>query len=458
MLTLTAETAARIIGGQLLSGPANAQIKGLTIDSREIQPGFMFVAFEGQHVDGHDYISQAVQNGATAVLVGKDNAPETPANIATIKSDDALAAIQKLAVYERDHCTGPVVAVTGSNGKTTTKEMLKSVFATLGPCLATKQNQNNELGLPLTLLRHDASHTSIVVEMGMRARGEIEELSTIAKPTTGIITNIGHSHLELLGSQEQIALAKTELLESLPEDGYAVLLSDDPWLRKLAHKTSAQIVWFGMSEDCDAWAENVSIAGNSTMFTAHVLGSSAKVTLPTLGQHNVLNALSALLAGAVNGLQLQKMAEALQQVSSVSGRLHQVPGKDDRIIIDDCYNASPSSMSASLHVLQQVAGQKNMPAAAILGDMYELGTFAEEGHRQTGALAAQMGIQHVITVGQMSRWIAEGVRKMGKTAVHEFSDTKALLEELDRILPPHSAVLVKASRGMHLEEIVRALT
>jgi len=479
MFQMTTAEIVREVEGKLTAGSAENRVVAVAIDSRKAGPHYLFIAFPGQKVDGHDFLLQAAQQGATAVLVNREmDVPLNPA-VAVIQVTNPLIAVQRLAQYQRKLFQGPVVAVTGSNGKTTTKEMLRQVFAERGEVLATPENQNNELGLPLTLLGLEPNHKTVVVEMGMRARGEIRDLCRIASPTTGVITNVGHSHMEILGSQEQIALAKTELLETLPAGGFAVLNGDDPWLRKLSYLAACPTLWFGFTRQCDAFAENVRTDGQWTVFTARVLGDSCEVRLPQFGRHNVANALAALLAGVANGLDLQHVVPSLERFTSGTGRLHQVPGRRQVLIIDDCYNASPSSMKASLEVLTTLGTQR--PTVAILGDMYELGSYEAAGHREVGEFAVTMGVNKVIAVGHLAEGIALGAEEARRTQrdsnwndglsqrtshcdvrreeveVCYFPDKAALLQQLDNIIPAGAVVLVKASRAMALEEVVAAL-
>jgi UDP-N-acetylmuramoyl-tripeptide--D-alanyl-D-alanine ligase len=455
---LSASELAAIVGGRLVHGDANATVTGIAIDSRKLSPGDAFVAFKGEKVDGHTFVPQVIHQGAAAVLISRDLPLDElkGSQSAIIRIEDPLLAVQRLAAHERAQFHGPVVGVTGSNGKTTTKDMLAAVFKAQGPCLATEGNYNNELGLPLTLLRRTSEHRAIVLEMGMRGFGQIAGLCQIAHPTSGIIINIGHSHIELLGSQENIAKAKSELLEAIPQDGFAALQAADPWLRRMADRCRGRVLWYGLDGDTDAYATDIVRTEGGTAFTAHVLGHTAKVQLPTYGEHNVLNALGALLIGAAHGLPLADMAEQLAQLEPASGRLRIVRGRDGRTIIDDCYNASPLSMKASLRVLHDIAPAGG--AVAILGDMFELGDYAEEGHREVGQFAAAQGVDVLVTIGPLARWIAEAAETAGCPQVFAFDQRDTAIKRLDDLLPSGSTVLVKASRGMQLEQVVQFLT
>ncbi|MCL6548003.1 MAG: UDP-N-acetylmuramoyl-tripeptide--D-alanyl-D-alanine ligase, partial [Alicyclobacillus sp.] len=270
----TVSEIAEITGGERIRGEGEAVVTGVQVDSRKVSAGDLFVAFRGERADGHDFVGAAFAAGAAAAMVTREvNAPGPLIRVA-----DPLAALQRLAAEERAGFRGPVVGVTGSNGKTTTKDLLRAVFDGLGPCLATPANLNNELGLPLTLLRRTPEHQSMVLEMGMRGLGQIQALCEIARPTAGIITNIGHSHIELLGSQENIARAKGELLEAIPPDGVAALCGDDPWLRRIASRCRGRVVWYGLA-DGDARATRIETTGEGTRFLAEVLGERQEVLL-----------------------------------------------------------------------------------------------------------------------------------------------------------------------------------
>ncbi|QSO52224.1 UDP-N-acetylmuramoyl-tripeptide--D-alanyl-D-alanine ligase [Alicyclobacillus curvatus] len=456
MTPLSAAHVARITNGKVISGRPDVLVRDLSIDSRSVLPGDMFVAFEGATVDGHRFVAQALEKGASGAIVTRPLEQDVPVDTKPIVLvEDALVAVQQLAIHERQSFQGPVIGVTGSNGKTTTKDMISTVFSTGGPCLATRGNLNTELGLPLTLLGRAGTEWSMVLEMGMRGLGQIAELCRIAQPTAGIITNIGHSHLELLGSQERIADAKGELLESLPKDGIAALTFGDPWLERIQSRTSARVLWYGLSNAADAYASDLESTEQGTRFIANVLGQSVPVNLPARGQHNVINAMGALLLGSVHGLSLKQMAEALHNLAPSVGRLRVISGHSERVIIDDCYNASPLSMRASLGVLMEQA--QGATTVAVLGDMFELGSYERQGHQEVGEFCAEIGIGEVIAVGERAVWIAEAAKSAGHTRVQYFASKTELLRHLEQVIPTHSTVLVKASRGMAMEDIVSSL-
>jgi UDP-N-acetylmuramoyl-tripeptide--D-alanyl-D-alanine ligase len=455
MLPLTTGRIRDIVQGTLSHGSPQHTVTGVAIDSRKVRPGDVFVAFVGEKVDGHVHVDDAFRRGATAAIVTRDVETNSPDG-AVIQVQDALRALQMLATHERSSFAGPVVGVTGSNGKTTTKDMLAAVFGVKGPCLATVGNYNNELGLPLTILERRQEHQSMVLEMGMRGMGQIAKLCEIGKPTAGIITNVGQSHIEILGSQENIAKAKAELLEALPSDGMSALNRDDAWLVKMADRASFRVLWYSLESRADAYATEVQPCKDGISFMAHVLGQSHAVTLPMHGRHNIANALGALALGAAHGIPLSDMADALRHMKATGGRLQVKKGLRGWTVIDDSYNASPISMKASLSAMTDIA--EGRPAVAVLGDMYELGDYAESGHREVGEYAAKLGIDLLIAIGPMGAWIAEAAREAGCREVIHFADKQHVLEQIAELIPADATVLVKASRGMQLEDVVAVLT
>lgn len=455
MMALSAVELSHIVDGALCQGNPRVTVTGVSIDTRNIQAGDIFAAFTGEKADGHYFIPQALAAGAAALLVTREvHVPDS--SIPVIRVANPLRALHQLARHERRTFRGPVIGVTGSNGKTTTKDMLSTAFSVGGPCLATRGNLNTELGLPLTMLRRESANWSMILEMGMRGMGQIAELCEIAQPTAGIITNIGQSHLELLGSQERIAAAKGELLEAIPKSGVAALAANDAWLERIAPKCHGRVYWYGLTPDADASATDIVQAAAGIHFTANVLGTSTTVALPTFGLLNVTNALGALLLGSLHGLELQSMAAALRTLSAAPGRLRIVQGLASRTIIDDCYNASPLSTRASLKVLTDVAAGR--PTVAILGDMYELGAYEETGHQEVGDACAALGIGTVIGVGPRASGIVDAARHGGLTNVYHYETKAQVLADMESLLPNSCTVLVKASRGMMLEDVVAALT
>jgi UDP-N-acetylmuramoyl-tripeptide--D-alanyl-D-alanine ligase len=363
--------------------------------SRSIKPGDLFFAFPGERVDGHDFLEQVFDQGAAAAVISHQVNFQNRA--ALIMVADPLTALQDLAYYYRRLYSIPVVAVTGSTGKTTTKDLIAGVLEQRFNVLKTSGNYNNEIGLPLTLLQLKHSHQVVVLEMAMRGPGQIAALCELSRPQAGVITNIGKTHLELLGSQEAIALAKGELLQALPSDGWAMLNAEDPWQVKLSEKVSGEVIFYGYSDHCTISASQVVL--NNLAGVEFKLSTPAGQTpcfLPLPGAHNVTNALAAAAVGYRFGLTPQEIAAGLQSASLTEMRLEIKQGKDGVKIIDDSYNASPSSTIAALKLLAESGGERTI---AVLGDMYELGEETVDGHRQVGKEAVALQIDCLCTVG-----------------------------------------------------------
>ncbi len=465
----------------VVKGAADIAISEICIDSREASSRSMFVALHGERTDGHLYVEDAFAAGATVALVEdvtanaavvntvKDTAParvEPPVLVVVPKT---LQALQRLARGRRlqrsDLC---VVGVTGSVGKTTTKEAVASVLAQRYQTLKSTGNYNNEIGLPLTLMTLRAEHECAVLEMGMYALGEIALLCDIASPQIGVVTNVGPSHLERLGSMERIAQAKAELVQALPEGGLAVLNGDDRRVRAMEGQTEARVLTFGLHADNMVWADEIVNHGLEGMgFTVHVrkgmfeeeIGpfslstTSCPLRTSMLGLPAVMSSLAGVAVGLPQGL-LWKEIEA--GVEAGGRGLHLVPrqGIRDTTLLDDTYNASPESMMAALDLLAELPGRQ----VAVLGDMLELGAYEREGHHKVGRYAVDL-LDALVTVGERGRLIAEAARQAGfdDGRIYEVSDNEKALTVLEEIMEFGDAVLVKGSRGMAMETIVEGL-
>lgn len=468
MLTL-ADLLKGIIGQGL--GIPKAQLKDVVIDSRKASEGSLFVALRGEHEDGHDFIADAFERGAIAaiaerrlevgcwVLDVRQKSPQLPASDfqlpACLIVNDSLVALQRLAAYWRRKFSCEVIGVTGSVGKTTTKETIASVLSQRFRTLKSEGNYNNEIGLPLALLHLNPSHEKVVLEMGMYALGEIAELASIAHPRIGVVTKVGRTHLERLGTIERIAQAKSELVEALPADGVAILNGDDPLIRPMAAKTKARVVYYGLDPSCDLWASDVDSHGlEGISFLINYRDWSIPAQLPSLGRHNVYTALAAAAVGLVEGQSWAEIVAGLRELY-VQLRLFTVPGIKGTTIIDDTYNSSPTSSLAALNLLDELNGRK----IAVLGDMLELGSFEEEGHRIVGRRVAEV-VAKLIAVGPRGRIIGEEALRsgMGEEDVPFAADNGQAIDHLNRILAPGDLILVKGSRGMRMEEIVAALS
>ena len=461
MTLFAGSEAAQIAGGELLAGP-EAQITGVAIDSRQVQPGDLFVAIRGERVDGHAYVPVAAARGAAAVLVDAAS-PEwrLPAGVAVIRVADPVLALGRLGLYHRRRFPGlSVTAVTGSVGKTTTKDLTAAVLAQGFRLLKTEGNLNTEIGLPLTLFRLTPDAQAAVLEMGMRGPGQIAYLASLAKPRVGVITNIGRTHLELLGSEENIMRAKAELVAALPQDGFAVLNDDDPWTPAVAEHTRARIIRYGWERGPaprpDVTAADVRGLGPAgTSFRLVTPAGAADLLLPLPGRHNIANALAAAAVGHAWGLSPEQIAAGLAAARISDKRLNVIE-VGPVTVINDTYNASPVSTRAALEVL---AGFQAGRRLAVLGNMLELGEYAAAGHREVGAAAAAVGVDRLVCVGDLAADIAVGACAAGLPAEHVTAvpDNQAAAAALAALVRPGDAVLVKGSRGMAMEQIVAAL-
>jgi UDP-N-acetylmuramoyl-tripeptide--D-alanyl-D-alanine ligase len=443
-------------------------IAGVVIDSRQATPGCLFIALRGEREDGHNYVAQAFSAGASAALIEHDvQAPAAsvldltkPATITTaslpvcIRVDNTLRALQQLAAYWRSQFDVRVVGITGSVGKSTTKELTWSVLRRRYRTLRSEGNYNNEIGLPLTLLRLDKSCERVVLEMGMYDLGEIRQLAEISRPIIGVITNVGPTHLERLKTIERVAEAKSELVQALPADGVAILNFDDPLVRDMASKTRARIFYYGLDPAADLWASDIMSMGlEGTRAQLHYRGETIHVHVPLLGRHSVHTVLRAAAVGLVEGESWDAIVPGLQDVAAHI-RLVAVNGPHGSTLLDDTYNSSPASAIAALNLLGELEGRR----IAVLGDMLELGDYEEVGHRKVGLRACDVAAK-LITVGPRARLIGEEARKGGMPATDIISvDTnEEAIDVLNGLIQAGDVVLIKGSRGMKMESIVSAL-
>jgi len=386
---------------------------------------------------------------AVGVVISNPDA-YVPDKVTTVVVADTLTALQELSGFHRRRFSIPVIGITGSNGKTTTKDMTAAVLGSRLNVLKTEANFNNEIGLPLTLLKLTGSHQAAVVEMGMRARGEIQRLATIASPTVAIITNVGETHIELLGSVENITAAKAELVESLAADGLAVLNCDIPQVRAMQDKTAARAVLYGFDRQAHVRAENVHDGNQETTFDCVWSQGKFTVALPAVGRHNVYNALAAIAVGLELGLHPLEICTGIRKFVPSAMRLH-IEQIGVYTVINDAYNASPLSMNAAIETMATVARGRKV---AVLGDMLELGDVAVEAHCRIGQKLADAGVQVVITVGEMARHIAGAALEDGVNVTVSCSSHEEAQEALRKLLQPGDTILIKGSRGMKMEKIL----
>lgn len=451
MIPVTLAEIAAAIAGEIVQGEPGLTIRQVATDSRKIKPGDLFIALAGERYDGHQFLEQAVAAGAGALVVNRVVRPA--AGVAVLKVADTLAALQALAAANRERRQLPLIGVTGSNGKTTVKDMIASILGQRWHTVKTPGNFNNEIGLPLTLLRIGPATEAAVVEMGMRGPGQISALCRLARPTGAVITNIGEAHLALLGNVSNIAAAKGEILEYIPAEGFAVLHAESPFMRREASRCRGKVIFFGLDRTSEFTAKDIIAENGGNRFTAVIEGDEWDMFLPLPGRHNVLNALAALAVARECGFSVPAAAAGLQAMELTGMRLEMISAGGIKVI-NDTYNASPASTGAALQTLKEVAGGRR--AAAVLGDMLELGEGAARGHTAVGALAADLGLDYLVTVGALAAGIADGAAQAGMPAcrIHRCADNQAAANLLDSVLQEGDVVLVKGSRGMHMEQIV----
>ena len=449
----------KITGGSLMQAGAR-RLKGITTDTRQVKEGDLFVALRGEHFDGADFAADALRKGAAAVLL---TAPVSPAQEkalaqmqrAVMTVSDTRAAYQQIAHAWRMRFDLPVVAVTGSNGKTTTKELTAAVLSGRGPVCRTAANYNNEIGLPLTLLGITAEDTAAVVEMGMRGPGQIAALAAVAAPQIGIVTNVSETHIELLGSIENIAHAKAELIAALPPGGTAILNADDARVAAMRAQAAdgVRVLTYGIRAAADVRAQALRTEGGMTRFMVTYGGERHDYAVPLLGRHNVYNALAALAAGFALGRAPQEMQRGLAHLTPPQMR-YEVRRVGTYTFINDAYNASPASMRAALETTAALYPGRKI---AVLGDMLELGAAAEESHRRIGRIAAAAGFAVVVAYGPEARRIYEEAAAAG--CLCRYAESRAEAADAVRaLLADGDTVLFKGSRGMQMERIMALLT
>ncbi|MEY2196340.1 UDP-N-acetylmuramoyl-tripeptide--D-alanyl-D-alanine ligase [Neobacillus sp. BF23-41] len=456
MIKRSLQQIAEMVSAQNDRSPfAETIITGVSIDSRKIENGNLFIPFKGEVSDGHKYVEESISKGAAAALWQKD-VPNPPTHLPILIVDNCLVALQELARNYRKQLNVKVVGITGSNGKTTTKDMTAGILATNYKVQKTEGNYNNHIGLPLTVLGLHEDTEIAVLEMGMSGRGEIEFLTKLACPDAVVITNIGESHLLDLGSREGIAEAKLEILQGLKEGGLAVLHGDEPLLmeRIQQHKVNVQVKTFGRNETNDLYPTDITQLENGNRFKINA--SRTTFELPVLGTHNILNALASMLIANYFSIPFEKMNEGLAGIKLTNMRMELVEGNQGEKIINDAYNASPTSMMAAIELVSNLKGYDRK--ILVLGDMLELGPEQEQYHQQIGTSLNRDKVDLLFTYGNLGGHIASSARTvLGEERVFAFTEKASLIQELKRHVNKNTLILVKASRGMKLEEIVTAL-
>lgn len=439
--------------GELLAGDVETKITGVSTDTRTLKEGDLFVALTGESSDGHKFLADALTKGASGVVVTR----KVEARRLAIRVDDALIALGDLAAYYRSKFNPTVVGVTGSVGKTTTKEMIAAVAAAKGPVLKNAGNFNNEIGLPLTLFQLLPKHKTAVVEMAMRGPGQIEYLAKIARPSIGVITNIHMSHIEILGTLDAIADAKGELLDYLPSDGVAVLNADDAYFEYLSRRANARIVSFGESPSADIRAVSSGIdATGCCTFEVKTQKGEFNVRIPVPGEHNIKDALAAIAVGEELDITHDAIRDALAGFKPPEKRSNVVPTRGGFVVIDDTYNASPASVHSAVKTLAMMEGNRKI---AVLGDMLELGEHAAAAHLEVGRAVKETGIDMLVVVGQLAKLIARGAIDAGMPigCVSEYDDSWTAAKELPDKVRERDVVLVKGSRAIKMERVVEGL-
>ncbi|MBM7621671.1 UDP-N-acetylmuramoyl-tripeptide--D-alanyl-D-alanine ligase [Bacillus tianshenii] len=431
---------------------SEVMVEGVSKDTREDMNGKLYIPIIGENFNGHKFVQQAIlEKGAVASLWQKDQ-PEPPSDVNLIFVDDTIEALQNLASDYRDQIGMKVVGITGSNGKTTTKDMVTSLLQTTFNVHKTAGNYNNHIGLPLTILSMKEDTEVAVLEMGMSGRGEIELLSNIAKPDAAIITNIGESHMQELGSRKGIAEAKLEIAAGLKPGGKLIINGDEPLLTNKISDFDCDVITFGLNADNDYVAQAIVLKGNGTQF---IIEETAYM-IPVLGAHNVTNALASVVVGKLFGVNEENRKKGLENLSLTAMRNEVVETNGGWTVINDAYNASPTSMKAAIDLLGSLTGYTKK--IAVLGDMLELGDQEISFHQEVGRYVQGKEIDFVFTYGNLGKSIAEGaVSVLGKDKVKSYTDKKVLTEDLLNILQKDDVVIVKGSRGMKLEEVVQGL-
>ncbi len=442
---------------------AGVGISGVSTDSRMVRSGDLFVALRGDRFDGHRFVADALASGAAAAVVEADwartHTHALPGAAVLLSVADTLTALQELSQWYRNRFEIPVVAVTGSNGKTTTKDMTAAALGHQMGVWKTRGNYNNHVGVPLTLFGIESAHDIAVVEMGMNHPGEIARLAELARPRVGIVTNVAAAHLESMRDLDGVAAAKRELIAALPIDGTAVLNADDPRVLAMATDCPSAVVLYGLSKDADVAADDIEHTGSSVRFSLRrtaLVRERVSVELRAPGRHNVHNALAAIAAAVSLGVGEQSAASGLKEFRPTSMRM-EIVEMDGVTVINDAYNANPASMIAALETLAEMAGARPMVAA--LGDMLEMGEGSRDAHRAVGTRAAELGIDRLYLHGSDVKALAEGAIAAGMSPDHVriHDDKRTLARDLANGLERDAILLVKGSRGMRMEEVVESL-
>jgi UDP-N-acetylmuramoyl-tripeptide--D-alanyl-D-alanine ligase len=461
-MTFVLEEVLKATGGRLLQGEEKTSFRGISTDSRTVTEGELFIALKGERFDGHHFAIEALKKRAGGVIIEEDRVRDIRWNgyrpSAVIAVKDALQALGDIARERRRQFGTPVVALTGSNGKTTTKDMISACLETTFPVLKTKGNLNNLIGLPLTLLNLTEWERIVVLEMGMNVPGEIRRLTEIAEPDVGLITNIEKVHLEGMGSLERVKEEKGELFRRMRQNGTILVNQDDPRVINLASEFCGQKITFGIDHPAEVMAKQIRLKGvEGTSFTLVMEGVTMEITLPFFGGHFVPNALSAIAAASLFGIELEKMKEALEHLSPSSMRMEVLRLKGGVRLINDAYNANPRSMELALQILSEIKGEGR--GIAVLGDMLELGDYSVEAHQLIGKQVGELSIDFLLALGEEAPVLVESAIRHGLNSekariVESHMEAISILKKMVR---DGDWILVKGSRRMGMEKIAEGL-
>ena len=456
MEALSVKDLLQATNGNLISGNELDEINNIAIDSRKAKLGDVFIAIIGENLDGHKFMQSALDNGCKTFIKNRSNSIKfESSDINLIEVDDTTIALGDIAKYYKEKFVIPYIGVTGSVGKTTTKDMIYAAISNNFDTLKNEGNFNNHIGVPLTLFNLNKKHECAIIEMGMSNFNEIEYLANIVNPNIGVISNIGLSHIENLGSQDGILKAKLEITTNFDENNILIVNGDDEYLSKVCKEDcNYNLKTFGFNSNNDVYCTEYIMSEDSINFKCIINGKEEAIFIPTVGKHNIYNAMAAILVGLTLGMKLEDIKLGLRGFTASKMRLD-IFKKDDLTIINDAYNASPDSMKAALDIL----GRYEKRRVAILGDMFEMGEHSEYGHRLVGESSIN-NVDVLITVGDMSKFIGYEAKKLGLDSnnIYHFKTKELAIESLDSLINKDDAVLVKASRGMKLEEIVEYLS
>jgi UDP-N-acetylmuramoyl-tripeptide--D-alanyl-D-alanine ligase len=445
--------------GKLLQGKKAGRFPSISTNSRAVKRGELFIPLFGKKHDGHKFIAEAFRRGAAGTLISKKLKP-LPKGKIVIRVKDTQRALQDIALFHRRKFTIPVIGITGSSGKTTTKDMIAAILSKGKKTLKSEQNYNNEIGVPLTLLKLSKKHRAAVIEMAMQRPGEIEELAGIVLPTIAVITNVGEAHMQFFKSKKKIAEVKAEIFKFLRKKDFAVLNSDDEYLPLLKRKARrAKLITFGLDKNSTARATEIKNGNRSASFILNFKGRKERLNIPLPGIHNVMNALAAAAAGISAGASMRSVKSGLKNFKLSSKRMDIKTRRGIRVI-NDSYNANPSSMKAALTVLSEqgpVLGVAPPRRIAVLGDMLELGRISKSSHIDVGRFAAKKNIDILLTKGYLSKGIAAGAKSQKLKRIYSAGSNEEAKRILRKLVRKNDVILIKGSRGMRMEEIAETL-